>query len=418
MELTDTPRLSLTFLLLYALAWGGGVVAYVPLLTLILPVKIEAIAGADKMALLSLTTLVGAAVASVVSIGVGVLSDRTVMGRRGRRPWILAGLILTLCAYGCIHAASTPVQIVLALAIFQAALNTMLAPLSAMAADEVPDSQKGLIGGLMGAVYTFGGIAGVLVTASPAFGEALQLVMTGVLVTAGIVPLLIVSRRRGAIIPAAVTDVSTKALRVRNLARVWIARLLIQIAGTVFFAYLLFYFETVDRTGLRFGPPDVAGQVAWLSSIVTMVLAPLAIAAGRFSDALRMRKPFLVLSAAMTMVGALVMGVWPQWAAAALGYVLFACGASLFLAFQGAYAMQLLVKPRHRGRDMGLLNLTNTVPALIAPGLAYLLAAEGDFTILLLALAGLTFVALVLVMQINEMADWRPDAPPRGNKTP
>ena len=31
------PR-GLGFLLLYALAWGGGVIAYVPLLTLILPV--------------------------------------------------------------------------------------------------------------------------------------------------------------------------------------------------------------------------------------------------------------------------------------------------------------------------------------------------------------------------------------------
>jgi MFS family permease len=398
----DTPRRSLTFLLLYALAWGGGVVAYVPLLTLILPVKIEAVVGADKMALLSLTTLIGAAVASVVNIGVGVLSDRTVMGERGRRPWILAGLILTLCAYGCIYAASTSVQIVLAVAIFQAAVNTMLAPLSAMAADEAPDSQKGMIGGLMGAVYTFGGIAGVLVTASPAFGEALQLVMTGALVTACVAPLLIVSRRRGAIIPAAVTDRSSNALRMRNLARVWIARLLIQVSGTIFFAYLLFYFETVDRTGLRFGPQDVAAQVAWLSSVVTMVLAPLAIMAGRLSDALRMRKPFLIVSAAMAMAGALVMGVWPQWAPAALGYVLFACGASLFLALQGAYAMQLLVKPRHRGRDMGLLNLTNTVPALIAPGLAYLLAGKGDFTVLLFALAGLTSVALLLVTQIKE----------------
>jgi len=33
------------FVLLYALAWAGGTIAYVPLLTILLPVQVEALAG-------------------------------------------------------------------------------------------------------------------------------------------------------------------------------------------------------------------------------------------------------------------------------------------------------------------------------------------------------------------------------------
>lgn len=399
---TTAPSRGLGFLMLYALAWGGGVIAYVPLLTLVLPVKIEGIAPGDKVALLSLTTLLGAVVASGVNIGVGVVTDRSVLGPRGRRPWIAAGLVLTLASYALVHASATPVSLVVSVMLFQVALNLMLAPLSALAADEVPDHQKGLIGGLMGAVYTFGALSGMVVTASPKFDEAAQLAIIGGLLTAAMAPFLLGSRRRGPIVQAVASTDQVRSLRRNALIRVWIARLLIQVAGSVFFAYLLFYFQTVDQTGLGFGPSELTGQVAWLAGSVTVVLAPLAIVAGRLSDAARSRKPFLIGSATMVTVGLLLMALLPHWAPAAFGYVLFACGVGLFLALQGAYAMQLMVNPRHRGRDMGLLNLTNTLPALIAPSLAYLMANDGDFTVLLLTLAGLTAVAVVLMAQIRD----------------
>ena len=88
------PR-GLGFLAIYALAWGGGVIAYVPLLTLILPIKVEAIAPDDKVALLSLATLIGAVVASGINIAAGIVSDRTVLRRGGADlgwPWAFSSL--------------------------------------------------------------------------------------------------------------------------------------------------------------------------------------------------------------------------------------------------------------------------------------------------------------------------------------
>lgn len=397
------PR-GLGFLVLYALAWGGGVIAYVPLLTLILPIKVEAIAPDDKVALLSLATLIGAVVASVVNIGVGVVSDRTVMRERGRRPWVALGLILTLASYVLIDVVTTPKGLIVGIVLFQAALNLMLAPLSATAADEIPDQQKGLAGGLMGAVYTFGALAGMVVTASAGWNEGTQLAIVGGLVTACLAPFLLISRRRGPIVPASAPVVQAGAGRRRNLARVWTARLLVQIAGSILFAYLLFYFQTVERPGPPVSPTETARQVAWLAGSVTLLLAPLSIAMGRLSDAVRLRKPFLLITAVMMTAGLGLMALLPQWIPAATGYVLFATGVGLFQGLQGAYAMQLLITPEHRGRDMGVLNLTNTIPALIAPSLAFAMAGQGDFQSLLLVLTGLAAVALILMFQVREQS--------------
>jgi hypothetical protein len=308
-----------------------------------------------------------------------------------------------------LHAVTTPTALVVGVMLFQAALNLMLAPLSAVPADEIPDAQKGLVGGLMGAVYTFGALSGMVVTASPGFSERVQLMIAGGLVIAGVLPFLLLSRTRGPIVPPSLPMIDSGGQRKRNLARIWLARLLVQISGVIFFSYLLFYFETVDRTGLSFeglpfGSDDLTSQVAWLAGSVAVVLAPLAIATGRLSDAMRSRKPFLVVTTAMITAGLLMMALLPQWAPAAIGYLLFASGVGLFLALQSAYAMQLLIAPEHRGRDMGVLNLTNTLPALIAPSMAYLMAGKGDFTLLLLLLAALTGVAMVLTLQVGDEA--------------
>lgn len=57
------------FLLLYAPAYAGGFVAYVPFLTILLPVKMAAVAGDMRIEWLAAATLLGAIAASVGNVG-------------------------------------------------------------------------------------------------------------------------------------------------------------------------------------------------------------------------------------------------------------------------------------------------------------------------------------------------------------
>ena len=66
-----------------------------------------------------------------------------------------------------------------------------------------------------------------------------------------------------------------------------------------------------------------------------------------------------------------------------------------------AFAMQLLPTPAHRGRDLGLLNLTNTLPALLGPLLAWMLATPRDFSAVLLVLAALTLAGGLAMLGVR-----------------
>ena len=387
------------YLLLYGLAYGGAVCAYVPLLTLLLPLKVESIAEADgKVALLTLASIAGALAASVSNILAGMISDRWAGRPFGRRAVAAAGLSGTALSYVALHLASSPGELVAAVVLFQAALNTFLSPLIAIAADETGDDQKGVLGGVYGAAYPLGTVAAVMVTWAPDWSWAARLFCTLALVTALAAPFLLITRR-----PAAAEIVAAPAQAAPHgfwrLGVVGLSRLLVQVAGNVLFAFILFYFQSVAEPGGAASGESLAGRVAWITGVVTLVSAPVSVAIGRLIARLgRGARASLAALACACATGLAVMGLWPQWTAAVAGYALFAIGLAAFLAIQSAYAMRLLPSSAHRGRDLGLLNLTNTLPALLGPALTYLLAAEGRFGPLLLLLALLSLAAGGLMM--------------------
>ncbi|RZJ81616.1 MAG: MFS transporter, partial [Brevundimonas sp.] len=344
------------FFVLYGVAVAAGVVSYAPFLTLLLPIKIEGLAE-DKIHWLSMATLLGAVVASLTNIGAGWLSDISLRRGIGRRRWMQLGLVATLASYAVLWLCQTPVAVVAGVVLFQAAVNLMLAPLSALIVDETPDAQKGLAAGVAASVYPIGMLAGVVVTAWPAMGEGTQFLMIGAAVTLGLLPFTL---RRAAPPIVQAAPASAAEPRSRQLGRVWLARLLIQVAGNILFAYVYFYFESVAAPE---DPGAIAGRVALLSAVVAAVGAPAALFGGRLSDLAGTRRPFLAASAALATGALFLMADSSGWAMAAVGYGLFSVSANVFLAVSSAYVMQRLPSPHRRGRDMGVLNLTNTLPA-------------------------------------------------------
>jgi MFS family permease len=162
------------FLLLFALANAGGVVAYVPLLTLLLPARVAVLAGGAQIEWLAAATLAGAIAASVGNIVFGWASDWV----GSRRLWAAAGLCLTVASHVLLSGVRTLPELVLAIVSYQLVLNMLLAPLAAWAADVVPDERKGLLGGWLAAGPLLGSLATIVVTL-PA-GAAFQLRLTAV----------------------------------------------------------------------------------------------------------------------------------------------------------------------------------------------------------------------------------------------
>jgi MFS family permease len=175
---------------------------------------------------------------------------------------------------------------------------------------------------------------------------------------------------------------------------IWTARLLVQIAGSVLFVFLLYFFQSLPT-------PATQNQVARISAVTLLIAFPLTLMLGRISDRLGPRKPFLVGSALAGAVGLGLMSLSDDLPFAIAGYTLFSCATTIFLSLHNAYAMQLLPSPNRRGRDMGLMNLTNTLPAFVSPALAMWLVPGRGFGLLLLVLAGALVVAAICVALVR-----------------
>ena len=375
--MTDRRR---RFLLLFALANAGGVVAYVPLLTLVLPAKIALLAGEARVEWLGAASLAGAAAASIGNFAFGWVSD--VAGTR--RGWAAAGLALTLATYVLLHLATSAVDIVFAVIAYQLALNMLLGPLMAWAADVVPDSDKGLLGGVLAAGPPVGALAGVAVTLPSVSGQISQLALICLVVLVLSAPLLALGG--GPRSAPAQAPSGPRATSYVDFGLMWVARLLVQVAGATLFTFLLYYFQSRPV-------PASPLEVAMLSAGTLLVAFPLTVLLGRVSDRIGPRRPFLIGSVLAAALGLLVMAWQEQLALAMAGYAIFGCAAASFLALHSAFAMQLLPAPGRHGRDLGLLNLTNTLPHLVSPALAIWLVPGRGFGPLLSLLAVLMLVA-------------------------
>jgi len=390
------------FLLVYAFAYAGGVIGYLPLLTLLLPVKIEEFAGEARIGVLTATIVAGAIASSLSNILFGWLTDRALARGGGRRRWLAGGTLATALSYGGLAAAGSPVAVVIAIVLFQTAVNALLAPLVAIMADEVPDAQKGVAGGLLALANPVASMLSTLLVGVGAMGEAARFGIVPLAIALCVLPLLMTAAQP----VAASTQPRVEHDKRRDLAVAWGARLLVQVAGNVLALYMLYYFESVASGE----PPAVlASRVGHVLTLAYIIPLPVAVLAGRVSDRLRRRKPFLFGAAAISALGLIGMALARSWPAGAAAFGVYAVGSSVFLALHAAFAMQLLPNPRHRGRDLGLLNLTNTLPALLATPLTWLLATPRDFGPLMLSLAGLALAGGVIMLAVREPDQPRPD---------
>ena len=246
-----------------------------------------------------------------------------------------------------------------------------------------------------------GALAGVIVTLPFVTSQSSQLALICLMVFVLAAPLLALAapQRR----EAAPIAVRHRPRSYVDFGLLWFARLLVQIAGAALFTFLLYYFQSHPVPASQF-------EVALLSAATLIAAFPATIVLGRVSDRIGARKPFLI-GAVFTAAGGLLIMAWQeQMAVAMIGYAVFGCATASFLSLHSAFSMQLLPTPGRHGRDLGILNLTNTLPNLIAPALAIWLVPGRGFAPLLTLLALLMLLAGLSIFFIRNDASKRGSA--------
>jgi MFS family permease len=392
----DKPAaaVSTRFVLAYTIVQIATFAAYAPVLSILLPLKLQMLDAGRKGIALSYVLLAGAVTASIVNITAGALSDRTAGPFGRRRPWLMAGAVGLVISYGVIYASASVAVLILGIILMQTALNCVFSPLTALLADKVPDRQKGMVAGFLSLGPSLGTALGAGLIGGALHTPLLRFVALALIVISTIAPFAIWLKDR----PIQRTTTSQQTLdgiapwRVPNFALLWITRFLVQCAIATTIGYLLFYIEDVLGEHQK-----AAGRVALLigiSMVAGLLAGPLC---GALSDRLAARQRFLFGGAAGISVALALLALALNWSFTMVASALLGAGLGCFSATDSALAAQVIPSLRHAGRDLGLLNLANALPQAATPLLALLIFSAIPGERMRYALLFGVFAALCLI---------------------
>lgn len=362
----------------------------------------------SKELTLSLVTGTGAAVSTVLNPLWGAFSDRTVL-RVGRRlPWVAGGLVGAVVAMTVLSAVDSVVGMVLGWALAQAALNAMLAAITATVPDQVPVAERGTVGGWLAIAQTLGVVAGSGIAAATGSIAAGYLATAGALVLLSL-PYLLDSRdvalsseeRPPFQLGRFVRGFWVSPRRYPDFGWAWLTRFLMNLGNALVILYLLYYLQdAVDLTD-----EQAEDGVFWLTGLYGVTTVVTAIAGGAWSDRVGRRKPFVIGSGLVAAVALLLLAFVTTWPGAIVGAVLLGIGFGTYTAVDFALITQVLPSAADRAKDLGVINIANALPQVLAPAVAAAVLALGlGYSGLYLLAALVSVLGSWLVVNIRSVA--------------
>ena len=371
----------------------------------------EAINAADKEQVLALVTGLGALTSVICNPVAGAFSDRTTL-RLGRRlPWIIGGALGGALSLMFLSTADSVVWMVVGWCGVQASLNAMLAAVTAMIPDQVPVTRRGRIGGIVAIAQTIGVVAGTGIAAATG-SIAIGYLSTAAFLLVLTLPFCFASRDLALPVEArarfdvrrflASFWISPRAHP--DFAWAWITRFLVNLGNAVALLYLLFFLQDV----LGYTSNEAEDRVFVLTAVYAVTLMLTTVVFGAWSDRLGRRKVFVIWSGLVGGSSAVLLGIGQSWPTSLAAAVVLGCSYGIYVAVDFALITEVLPGAADRGKDLGVINIANALPQVVAPVLAGVLLVvveagggaietEGDgFSVGYFAVYAVAFLASVL----------------------
>lgn len=400
-----TERVGRSWTSALSLANGAIWVGWYGPLQILLALQAEdlAPAGTSKETVLAWVAGAGAVVSLASNPLFGALSDRTV-SRFGRRtPWIVAGAAGGAAALLLLSAAGSVWWMAAGWCLVQLTLNAAFAAVTAAVPDRVPRLQRGAVGGWLGAAQLLGVVVGTGL-ATVAGGVGAGYAACAVFTLAGVLPyvlrhrdLRLAPRDR----PPFAWGSFARAFwlsprRYPDLGWAWLTRFLINLSNALVLLYLLYYLR--DR--LNYSDPDEG--VLILTAVNGLTLLATVVVGGVWSDRVGRRKPFVLWSGVLMAVATAVLSTWQTWPGAIVAAAVLGVGFGVFTSVDFALMTDVLPKAMDRGKDMGVINIANSLPQVAAPALAAPIVTHlGGYRVLYLVAAVIGLAGALLVTRIR-----------------
>lgn len=351
--------------------WAG-------MITIVIQTLVEQMAGKQKDLYLGWTLGIGALVTTIVVIVVGMMSDRSRWTMGKRRPYMIAGTILSVPAILWLATIRTIPTLILDFCLIQFWVNVATSPYQALIPDLVPKKHQGMASAYMGMSSLLGQLGG-LITCGLLIGKphgmwiimsslALLLLVTMVYTVFRIPEKTAADNHLPSIgfVATAAESFRVNPKEYPDFFRLIVSRFIINTGFYSATTFLLYYVKDTLKA------PNPAQTVTWIFVITTVSGLLGNFPAGKLSDRMP-KKRIVYASAGISCVAALVFALSNSIPVAFVAAFIFGAGFGAFMAVDWAFATNLL--PDHdEAKYMGIWNVAFTVPQVIAPLIGGLLA--------------------------------------------
>ena len=365
-------KVSLPYRMGLFLASMVGGLSSVCIKQLLLPIQVSQLAPHTTATAFALVASLGACAGLIAAPLSGALSDRTTARRGRRRPWIVGGTVIAVVGLLTMAWASTIALLLLGEVLAQIGVDTILATVTALLPDQIPQQQRSGPAALNGMAPIVGGVLGlVLVTRLTAPGSVWQGYVLLAFVSAVCIGLFLLVLRERPISRQDVPPFDWRSflagfffpLSSRDFACTLLSRALVFLSFTLLGSYLFFYVNQ----GLRVPLAAAAQAVTTFQVLSTVSLSFVALLAGTLAQRFQRLKPCIVTGALVMAGSILLLVVVPTGSVLPVAAVLFGGGFGAVLGVDIALAIRVLPNEAERGKDLGLISAAIFLPLIASP---------------------------------------------------
>ncbi len=377
-----------------------------PISQILLPTQVAALDAANKFSNLSIAVAIGVLAAVITNPIAGALSDRTTSRLGRRRPWFIAGTLLSMAALALMANASSFIALVLCWAIFHVAANAILAALSAVVPDQVPVRQRATVSAFVSLSLPLGAVIGALLVTRVVNSTQLSyFVFIGILLVVMALLVLLIHDKplpKDAAprfnLGAFLAGFWVNPVKYPDFGWAWLTRFLVYLGYFISLGYLLYFLQ--DAVHYQ----KAAQGVTTFQVILTGTLLIASVISGILSDKLQRRKIFVIGASLVIVLAFLILAFFQTWPAVELAAAVLGIGFGAYLGVDIALITQVLPSASARGKDLGVINIANALPQVVGSAVAALVINSfHSYTLLFVFAAILASLGAVLIQRIKSV---------------
>ncbi|WP_283680417.1 MFS transporter [Lentilactobacillus sp. Marseille-Q4993] len=373
----------------------------------LLPQYFSQIDPSGKVAAIAILASVTSIVAAISNILFGALSDLTRSKFGKRKPWILIGTLIESGMICVVANLTNMMAIVVCWGIVAAAENAVAAAMVAQQADRIAPKWRGTISTLYGLGYTAIQVVAMIAAGFLSNPKLGMYVMAGIGFGMGVIHVLLANEKSNLDEPRDKFSWSTIwthfSLPTAGSRDYWLAvlgKLAMVMGGTITNAYMLF----VLTDYMKLNQGTTSRTLATFASIQLVLGLVFTAISGPIADKMGRLKLPVAISTALIGVGQFFPFIAPHvWTLYAMT-IMTAIANGVYNAVDGALNLAVLPNKETAGKDMGFINLANTLSQIAGTVVAGLIVTYlGGYRAIFPCAFAISLLGAILIMFIKKV---------------